>query len=147
MNTITKIGLKSDYRLNELIFLNELETQLGETYTLKKTKKECCNVDFVVRRNNKVIGYMELKCRAKLDHHPSLMIGYTKLQKIQRLYKESIIVWFCVDTQTIWSCKYAEDLLNSETDWYYGSKVYLIDKSKCGIGMEALLHLCVIKRW
>ena len=147
MNTITKIGLKTDYRKNELIFLNELETQLGENWSLTKTKKECCNVDFVVRRNNKVIGYMELKCRAKLDHHPSLMIGYTKLQKIQRLYKESIIVWFCVDTQTIWSCKYAEDLLNSETDWYYGSKVYLIDKSKCGIGMEALLHLCVIKRW
>jgi hypothetical protein len=147
MNTITKVGLMSDYRLNELIFLNELETQLGENWTLKKTKKEHCNVDFVVRRNNKVIGYMELKCRAKLDHHPSLMIGYTKLQKIQRLYKQSIIVWFCVDTQTIWSCKYDEDLLNSETDWFYGSKVYLIDKSKCGRGMEALLHLCLVKRW
>ena len=147
MNTITKIGLMTDYRKNELIFLNELETQLGENWSLTKTKKECCNVDFVVRRNDKVIGYMELKCRAKLEHHATLMIGFTKLHKIQRLYKQTILVWFCVDTQTIWSCKFAEDLLESETDWCNGSKVYLIDKSKCGIGMEALLHLCVVKRW
>lgn len=147
MNTITKVGLMSEYRKNELIFLNELETQLGENWSLTKSKSEHCNIDFVVRRNNKVIGYMELKCRSGLSKYPSLMIGYTKLQQINLKYKQTIFVWYCVDTQTIWSCKYDEDLLNSDDGFCNGSRVYYICKSKCVVGMEALLHLVSIKRW
>ena len=147
MDTITKIGLKSKYKLNEAIFLNALETQLGSDWALKKTANPKCNVDFVVRKKNRVIGYIELKCRAELEKHKTLMIGWTKLNRLEERYKETIIVWFCVDTQTIWSCKYSTELLSSDDGWFNGSRVYYVCKSYCKTGMDNLLELCHIKRW
>jgi len=38
MDNILAISLKKDFEINELIFLNELETRLGENYTLTKRK-------------------------------------------------------------------------------------------------------------
>lgn len=145
MNTISPIGLREKSAYNEAVFLNEMETALGSNYSLTKTKNPLCNVDFVVRRDNKVIGYMELKVRKRLDNYETLMLGYTKLNRIELKYRQTIIVWYCVYTKTTWFCKYNEDLLHSECDDL--KSVYYISKKKCRVGLADLIALCHIRRW
>ena len=150
MNTITKIGFEnfsikvfdeSDY--NEIVFLNTVEMALGENYTLTKTPHRFCNVDYVVRRKKKVIGYMEVKVRLDVSGFNSLKIGYTKLRKIFNRYKETILVWYCLKTETLFSVKFTEALLLCDHDY----STYYIPKQLCHTGMDKFLELCRIHRW
>ena len=141
MDKITKIGLISSYKRNEIIFLNELENNLGENWSLTKTENESCNVDFIVKKNECLHGYVELKCRKNLKNHTTLMIGYTKLCQIHLNYENTILCWYCVDSKTIYSCKFNKDLLNCVDGFCNGSRVFYIPKSKCIIGMDKLISL------
>lgn len=143
MDKIISVDLIKNADVNEFICLNALESALGDAYKITKTKDPNCNVDFVVRRNNKVIGYAELKCRAQLYKYPDFYIGVVKLRACQRIYRKTIFMWYDVDAEIMWYCKFSDDLLDSERE---GNK-FKIPVEKCKHGFENLLDLFRASKW
>jgi len=137
------VDVKTDYEQNELIFLDNFENLLGEEYTLTKTADSKCNVDFIVKKCDVVIGYLELKVRNNISAYNSLMIGRIKLHRINQFYRPAIIVWYCMKSDTLWCRKFSEDLLNYDTD----GKTYFIPKDVCLVGIHELLRLCHQDKW
>jgi len=143
MDKIIAVDLIKNSNINELICLNALENALGTRYKISKTEDPHCNVDFIVERDNKLIGYAEIKCRAELYKYSDFYLGVVKLKACQRKYRKTIFMWYDVDAEIMWYCKFSDDLLDSERD---GNK-FKIPVEKCRHGFENLLELFRATHW
>lgn len=127
---------------NEIKFLIELQELINDNkFTIKKTKEHYCCVDFDMCYKNQSIGYIELKCRYQsLKYFNSLIIGSTKLYRINEDYQNTLFVWIDKINDEIYFLPFTNELLNYKDEIMNGSYVKKIPKHLCKVGKTEFIN-------
>ena len=130
------VRLKKDAKKNEIIFLNTMESLLGDQYKIYCVKDEFESVDFKIIKNGDLLSYMELKVRDTVVGFETLKIGRYKLQKIRQSFRKCVIVWYCMYSKTIYHTVFKDSFMKCLRD----SEVYYIPKDECLMGIDTLVQ-------
>lgn len=143
-----KIKVKSEN--DEVAFLVKLTNNLSDDYDIVRTNfNEYHNVDYMVYKNQKLICYLELKTRADITKYvnksKSLIMGATKIEKIDKEYSNTILIWFCETTKITYYSHYQSHYIDLPRVPLYNkylkktSDVRFIPLSCCSIGFDNLI--------
>jgi len=127
---------------DELKFLLKLQNDLGEHISIEKTPDKYDSLDYIIRRDDKIMLYIEIKHRyIELDGFDSFMIGRVKIERISLVENNSILVWVDTNSNKVYFKHYTKDLLDLKTYFERNSQkmVSYIHKSLCSVGYEELL--------
>ena len=126
---------------NEISFLLRLQSSLSEYgYSVEKTKDTYSPVDYIVKRENDIVMYLELKTRTDLSKHNSFIIGRVKLERIRYFKKPVIIIWVCETTQQLFFIFYTSNLLTLKQSVMKNKRVAFIPKGLCSTSYDELIE-------
>ena len=147
MDELTECILKADK--DETKFSILLLSRLPDNFRIKRTYDEH-TVDYFIYKNEKLLCYVELKTRYNAELYvrtkQSLMIGATKIDNIDRMFKKTILVWFCEKTKNYYFSHYVsyfKDLPKYKLQHWSVDRedmVRYIPISNDNVGFENLIH-------
>jgi len=120
-------------------FAIDLYSLLKEYVNIKVITDYYSNVDYVITDKNNLDNkiYIELKSRNTNGYFfNSFIIGKTKINNINKNYKNTILVWSFKDN--IYFTKCIKDFDNYKSKIINGSYIIEIDKALCSCNMDNL---------
>jgi hypothetical protein len=109
-----------------------------------------CNVDYVVRHNDKFVCFLEVRTRSNIefyvknDKYQSLFLGKTKLENISKYYCDTIIVWFDErNLENLYYTTYHHSLLSCPIEYNFQKPCYKINRKFLSSGLDNLAELIV----